>query len=157
MRLASSLLPCRDLVGKIPWSRKWQPTLVFLSGKSHGQRILVDCSPWNHKQLDKQQPTPVFLPGKSHGQRSLVNYGPWGSKGQLAEWVTQTFPKIYDSNPFEEDSFNPLRQYKRNKMTAEPPFGSPQEFLLNVISLSCALHSRDCSRVIVFLNESFYD
>ena len=24
-------------IGKIPWSRKWQPTPVFLSGKSHGQ------------------------------------------------------------------------------------------------------------------------
>ena len=24
-------------VGKIPWSRKWQPTPVFLPGKSHGQ------------------------------------------------------------------------------------------------------------------------
>ena len=28
-------------VGKIPWRRKWQPTLVFLPGKSHGQRNLV--------------------------------------------------------------------------------------------------------------------
>ena len=26
------------LVKKIPWRRKWQPTLVFLHGKSHGQR-----------------------------------------------------------------------------------------------------------------------
>ena len=28
-------------VGKIPWRRKWQPTLVFLPGESHGQRSLV--------------------------------------------------------------------------------------------------------------------
>ena len=28
-------------VGKIPWRRKWQPTPVFLPGKSHGQRNLV--------------------------------------------------------------------------------------------------------------------
>ena len=28
-------------VGKIPWRRKWQPTPVFLLGKSHGQRSLV--------------------------------------------------------------------------------------------------------------------
>ena len=28
----------RSLGGKIPWRRKWQPTLVFLPGKSHGQR-----------------------------------------------------------------------------------------------------------------------
>ena len=28
-------------VGKIPWSRKWHPTLVFLSGEFHGQRSLA--------------------------------------------------------------------------------------------------------------------
>ena len=28
-------------VRKIPWSRKWQPTPVFLPGKFHGERILV--------------------------------------------------------------------------------------------------------------------
>ena len=27
-------------VGLIPWRRKWQPTSVFLPGKSHGQRSL---------------------------------------------------------------------------------------------------------------------
>ena len=27
-------------IGKIPWRRKWQPTPVFLPGKSHGQRSL---------------------------------------------------------------------------------------------------------------------
>ena len=28
-------------VGKIPWTGKWQPTPVFLPGKSHGQRSLA--------------------------------------------------------------------------------------------------------------------
>ena len=32
-------------VGKFPWRRKWQPTPVFLSGKSHRQRIPVGYSP----------------------------------------------------------------------------------------------------------------
>ena len=32
-------------VGKIPWRRKWPPTPVFLSGKSHRQRSLVGYSP----------------------------------------------------------------------------------------------------------------
>ena len=36
-------------VRKIPWRRKWQPTPVFLCGKSHGQRSLVGYSPWGHK------------------------------------------------------------------------------------------------------------
>ena len=37
-------------VRKIPWRRKWQPTAIFLSGKSNGQRNLVDYSPWGHKE-----------------------------------------------------------------------------------------------------------
>ena len=39
-------------VGKIPWRRKWQPTPVFLPGKSHGWRSLVGYSPWGHKESD---------------------------------------------------------------------------------------------------------
>ena len=39
-------------VGKIHWRRKWQPTLLFLPGKSHGQRSLVCYTPWDHKELD---------------------------------------------------------------------------------------------------------
>ena len=40
---------CRRLgfdpyVGKIPWRRKWQSTLIFLPGKSHGQRSLEGYS-----------------------------------------------------------------------------------------------------------------
>ena len=32
--------------------RRWHPTPVLLPGKSHGQRSLVSCSPWGHKELD---------------------------------------------------------------------------------------------------------
>ena len=39
-------------VRKIPWRRKWQRILVFLPGKSHGQRALVGYSPWGRKELD---------------------------------------------------------------------------------------------------------
>ena len=39
-------------VWKIPWRRKWQPTPVFLPGKSHGQRSLAGYSPWGCKELD---------------------------------------------------------------------------------------------------------
>ena len=36
-------------VTKILWSRKWQPTQVFLPGKSHGQRSLAGYSSWGNK------------------------------------------------------------------------------------------------------------
>ena len=39
-------------VRKIPWRRKWQPTPVFLPGKSHGQRSLAGYSLWGHKESD---------------------------------------------------------------------------------------------------------
>ena len=39
-------------VWKIPWSRKWQPTPIFLPGKFHGQRSLVGYSPWGPKESD---------------------------------------------------------------------------------------------------------
>ena len=44
-------------VGKIPWRRPWLPTLVFLSGVSHGQRSLVGDSPCGRKESN----TPRWL------------------------------------------------------------------------------------------------
>ena len=32
--------------------KKWQPTPILLSGKSHGQRSVGGCSPWGCKELD---------------------------------------------------------------------------------------------------------
>ena len=36
-------------VGKILWSRKWQPALIFLPGKFHGQRSVVGYSSWGRR------------------------------------------------------------------------------------------------------------
>ena len=43
------LIPSRVVM----WRRKWQPTPVFLPGKSHGQRGLVGYSPWGCTESDK--------------------------------------------------------------------------------------------------------
>ena len=42
-------------VRKIPWRRKWQPSSVFLPGKSHGQRSLAGYSSWGLQELDMTQ------------------------------------------------------------------------------------------------------
>ena len=54
-------------VRKIPWKRKWQPTPVFLPGKSHGQRGLVGYSLWGGRRVrhdlatkQQQQKCPKF-------------------------------------------------------------------------------------------------
>ena len=44
-------------VEKIPWRRKWEPTLVFLPGKSHGQRSLAGYCPWGRKESDMTEAT----------------------------------------------------------------------------------------------------
>ena len=45
------------ILGKIKdnlhsWRKKWQPTPVFMPGKSHGPRSLVGYSPWDRKDSD---------------------------------------------------------------------------------------------------------
>ena len=47
--------------GKILWRKKWQPTPVFLPGKSHGQRSLEDYSPWGHKELDMTEQLSMMI------------------------------------------------------------------------------------------------
>ena len=42
-------------VGKIPCSRKWHPSPVFLPGQSHGQRSLVGYSPQTRKKSDRTE------------------------------------------------------------------------------------------------------
>ena len=45
--------------GRFPWSRKWQPTPVFLPGKS--QRSLVGYSLWGCKESDTAEPAYTHL------------------------------------------------------------------------------------------------
>ena len=38
-------------IRKIPWRRKWQPTPIFLAGKSYGQWSREGYSPWGCKRV----------------------------------------------------------------------------------------------------------
>ena len=57
-------------VRKIPWRRKWQPTPVFLPGKSHGQRSLAGYSPWGHNSQ-------TWLSGCAHIPWYLRSFCNW--------------------------------------------------------------------------------
>ena len=52
-------------MGSIPGSGnflgEWQPTPVFLPGKSHGQKSLVGYSPWGCIELDMTEHAPTNL------------------------------------------------------------------------------------------------
>ena len=47
----------QSLGRKIPWRRTWQPTPVFLSRESHGQRSLAGYSPWGLNELGTTEAT----------------------------------------------------------------------------------------------------
>ena len=68
-------------VGKIPWRRKWQPTPVFLPGKSHGPRSLVGYHPLGSKESDTTE--------RLHFHFQICTYRPPAKPlGQSTEWLT---------------------------------------------------------------------
>ena len=73
-------------IRKIPWKRKWQPTPVFLPGKSYGQRSLVGYSPWSHKESDTTEQLSMHtnhLVLKNKIQNNLQNKELWTCHFQL--------------------------------------------------------------------------
>ena len=56
----------------IPWSRKWQPTPVFLPGKFHGQRSLADYSPKDCKESDT---TELSMHSLESNSRNIKYFG----------------------------------------------------------------------------------
>ena len=56
----------QSLGQKIPWRMKQQPTLVFLPGKSHGERRLVGYSLWGCKESDTTEQLSAHRERRSH-------------------------------------------------------------------------------------------
>ena len=82
-------------VGKIPWRRKWQLTLVFLSGKSQWQWSLVGgaggYSPWSHKESDRTEQlsdssTVVLTRPVDSSWHRRVRLGGGGGAGRAGNW-----------------------------------------------------------------------
>ena len=89
-------------VGKIPWTKEWQPTPVFLPGEFHGQRSLVGYSPQGHKESDMTerltrhnfQVKPLYL--LSHSCRKTDSWQPHG-RGPPSCQCVAGLHKDYDS------------------------------------------------------------
>ena len=90
-------------VGKIPWRKAWQPTLVFLPWESHGQRSLQGYSLWGrrvrhdlateHTISGEGKGTPLQYPcleNSMSGGACTPPQGcsPWGSEvSDTTEWL----------------------------------------------------------------------
>ena len=86
-------------VGKIPWRRVWQPTLVFLPGESHGQRSLEGFSLWGTRESHSTAHTcttgdgyTTCYPGCRKGTRPLEE---GSSLFELAEWTSYAAPTAW--------------------------------------------------------------
>ena len=82
-------LQCRRLkfhpwVSKIPWRRKWQPTSLFLPGKSQGQRSLVGYSPWGRKRVAQDLVTSSVQFSSVQFSRSVMSDSLWPHESQHA-------------------------------------------------------------------------
>ena len=104
-------------VRKIPWRRKWQPSPVFLPGKSHGQRGLAGYSPWGRKELDTTEHIHTTLQAPCPSPRCPWT---WDCSGGL--WVRphQHSPEaellsLYHSSP-------PLKKKKKQRCAGWGPF-----------------------------------
>ena len=62
-------------VGKIPWRREWQPISVFLPREFHGQRGLVDYSPWDRKELDTTEQLTLTAISSKYPKFQFFNMG----------------------------------------------------------------------------------
>ena len=88
-------------VRKIPWRRTWQPTPVFLPGKSYGQKTLSGYSPWGHKESEtswelNMYTTPamkreqqVGVTGLCREVRQTKQEVNWQIKGANTKWRQQ--------------------------------------------------------------------
>ena len=98
-------------VGKIPWSRKWQPTPEFLPGKSHRQKSLAGYSPWGGKESNRMEHASVIstLKGFLTPWPLYLLVSAWGHLPQApshSQILAQTFP---------------LRKAVINHLTQQPP------------------------------------
>ena len=53
-------------VGKIPWSKKWQPTSLFLPEKPREQRSLMGHRPQGRKESDMPQRAHTYIHTHTH-------------------------------------------------------------------------------------------
>ena len=87
--------------------RKWQPTPVFLPGKSHGQRSLVDHSPRGCKESDTTEQLILWHYGgiRQDSFIPISQMWKWGPDQQNDRWVLAqsllvfSFPDFFPSLP----------------------------------------------------------
>ena len=86
-------------VRKIPCSRAWKSTPVFLPGESQGQRSLVGYSPWGRKESDTTEWIILcFIVYSKLTTAAIVSHSQTFCELQLSCVVSCTLPQSYCSS-----------------------------------------------------------
>ena len=76
---------------------KWQPTPVFLTGKSHGQRSLVGYSPWGRKESDTTELPHFFSHKIVSGMPFKIASLKWVKKNDFSLPYTITLLRLLEN------------------------------------------------------------
>ena len=113
-------------VGMNPWRRKWQPTPVFLPGKSHGQRSLASYSPGGHTE----SATTEWL-SKTHTKKtwaiSDTTESNW--KHTSTDWNRSSLPEILTPEKLFNRDVNSRKKIGLRRSVhyrQSPPWRSPE-------------------------------
>ena len=107
-------------VGKIPWSRKWESSSVFLPDIYHGQWSLAGCSPWGHKELD----TAEQLSMRTHSDDQFRLTQESGSKSlRFTDTFGMATTKWSDGRRFEYRNCNSSQQSPYRTIKVSQLFG----------------------------------
>ena len=94
-----------SLSQKIPWRRKWQPTLVLLPGEFYGQRCLVGLQPMGLQKVGHDYAInfhfhPSLLELQCEGTQRWINTGSSASLSsslvEQEEWKNRPFATVCD-------------------------------------------------------------
>ena len=117
-------------IRKIPWSRKWQPTPVFLLGKSHGQRRLMDYSPWSRKRVRYNW---LSNNNNNNNNKNLIQLSSILAHITVQErrsgWPSRNPPSaIFNmwlpNSPWQFSPFHPIRRCERTQDRAYGTYGA---------------------------------
>ena len=119
-------------IGKIPWSRKWQPTPVLLSGKLHGQRSVVGYSLGGRKESDLTQ--------RANNNKTTNSYRIWRlTISQISSCHT---PLLFRTVLSHQSIPGRQHQFLRQSLHAWCSSGQNTFPLLLPISLICTIPSQ---------------
>ena len=147
---------------EIPWSKKWQPTPVFLPGKFHGQRNLTGYSPQRCEQSDMTECTHTHM-SRFKNDGLIHTYAHIDTTNLCvcakAQQLCPTLCSPTDRGAWQATFVGFPRQEYRSGLPCHPPGGLPNPGIKPTSLMSPTLADRfftTCVQTKVYYNSLFF-